>query len=126
MYVDSEKSYEDLKKQVSIVINGKTLKGYVVSEFMEIDFTINDDFDSSKVNLDDGFLYYAYKLYISGGYVLKDDFSNYNKERYVDDLIGIILNVREDGDRVVVSCLYEDLIAERTGWNWTASNPIHP
>ncbi|WP_434644474.1 hypothetical protein [Achromobacter piechaudii] len=48
------------------------------------------------------------------------------EDKFKIGISNLIVWLRERSECVIASCDFEDLIIERTGWNWTLESPFPP
>jgi len=87
----------------------------------------NIDCFPDKIHEHAGFIYYPYVAIVDPYADIKVQGSEpFDTEVYLDILCHVITKLRENGAIVVASCEYENLIVEKTGWNWSEDTPNAP
>ncbi len=126
LYVKSPEDQDVVRAVIANAFGGKIARRSVLDEYLEVYFTNNEDFLPDQMNKKGGFVYYPYRAEIQPSYGMKDGVTSEFQEIFLDLLSQVIIELRKSGAQVVASCGYEDVITEKTGWNWSVSTPDHP
>ena len=100
IFVDFSESRDVLSKAIQRVVGGTVQQRTVVSEICEVDVIRNEDFDESKRDSNDGFIYFPYYLDIT-----KVDAAS--KGAFLDHLKKLLHHFWSTKVRAVPACSFE-------------------
>ncbi|MEW8693150.1 MAG: hypothetical protein AB2535_19120 [Candidatus Thiodiazotropha endolucinida] len=126
LFVHSKKDIQQLRESIVGISSGIIIGSSIETDYMHIKLSKWNGFDPDRINEHRGFLHYKYSAEIDS---ISDFYENkgpVNPEVFCEQLCNIIKELREQGDLVVASSDYEDVVVEKTGWNWSESTPVHP
>lgn len=112
-----------LLRELSQVLKGTVQGRSVFNEVIDFSWSKNTHvFDTSQAE----FMCYPSTFEVTPRSEITGQDAPNDPQAFVNYLLQAIVEIRKSGAEVVASCEYEDLIAEKTGWNWSASTPVHP
>ncbi len=126
LYVKSDEDEDTLRKKIARYFGGQVVMRSISDEHVHMKLSRNNFYAPDLVNEHGGFVYYPYTAEVHPRHEIVEDIKPVDPEIYLDLVCHIISELRKSGDLVVASCGYEDLVAERTGWNWSEATPNHP
>ena len=126
LYVKSDDDEKKLRERISRIFGGRISGRSISDEFIDFRVTKNDAFLPDSMDQHGGFVYFPYTAEVHPKKEFFEDTELNGSEIYIDLLVHVIIELRKSGAQVVASCEYEDLIAKRTGWNWSEETPGHP
>lgn len=134
LYIQFDGTLNILRKNITSYFGGSISIGSVFDEYVSINVMKNDGFLPDKIHEHAGFVYYPYTAEVEPTLAImtpyaamaKRKWKTIDTEIYWDVLCYVIRKLRENGAIVVASCEYENLIAEKTGWNWSEDTPNAP
>lgn len=126
LYVNSAESREALRSQIAEAVGGKMYLCRVYNEHIDLELVKNEVHDPQRMGEHAGFLYYPHRAEILPKADDHEEIDAEDQAIYKDMLVRVIIALRKSGAQVVAACDFEDLIVERTGWNWSETTPHHP
>ena len=135
LYIQSNHSEDELNDIIANIIGGKKQMFSIVNDVMIIDVRKNDYFETNRSDEEEGFVNSrntAEIFPVRDERVFEetlldpvDEEGVEDKDTFLEGVFHLIMELRKHAI-VVAACEYEDLIVERTGWNWSKSTPIPP
>ncbi len=101
LFVDCALSREQLTKQIASIVCGQTQRFTVSADWGEVDIRENDDWDETRTDQQDGFLYYRFSNDI-------EPRETTDRESYVAGVRDLIKGLRARGCKVVPACDFEN------------------
>ena len=126
LYVHSEKDIVELRESVVEILNGVRELSSIETNVMHLKLVKWEGFNAEKIKDEEGFLYYRYTAEVNPIHEIYVDRREVDQVEYCDSVCGLIKRLRERGALVVAACDFDDLVVEKTGWNWSESTPVHP
>jgi hypothetical protein len=126
LYVNSVDDEDALRRRIAEYFGGTVAMRNIYDEFLHIRLSKNDTYSSNSLNDHGGFVHFPYTAEVHPRHEIVEDIEPVDTEIYLDLVCHIIKELRKSDAQVVASCDYEDLIAEKTGWNWSEKTPHHP
>lgn len=126
LYIETELNVYNVRRLIADFMGLSVDGEYIISNDYLIRYNQSEDSKPELINTIDGFLYYKQTAWLE---LLNDDPKRINK-KLIDEFIIAVCNLinylRNEGIKVVSAGGFDDVIADRTGWNWTEKTPIHP
>ena len=126
LYVNSVSDEATLLQKIAKYIGGNVAMRSVSDAIMHIRLSKNDTYLPNSISNRDEFVQYPYTAEVHPSHEIFEHIEPVEPGTYIDLVCEIITKLRQSGDLVVASCDYEDLIVEKTGWNWSEKTPRHP
>lgn len=126
LYIKCDNEEDELRDMIASYFGGKRHCRSIEDEFLNFYLYRNKNILDSKNDESDNFIYYPYTAEVHARHDLVDGIEPVDIDIYIDILCHIIIELRKNDVKVVASCSYEDIIAKKTGWNWSKATPIHP
>jgi hypothetical protein len=102
VYIHTELPMPDLEALIGTSLAGEKHRHTIVGELMEVDVRRNDEFDPTRINEVDGFMWSKYYLDI----VPRRDGGSFDD--YVSSIAHLLKTLDARGCRTVPSCDFED------------------
>ena len=121
LYIQSELSKEKLRELFLSIVEGE-LEGFTIvtpSFYADVRNNIGNDFKKFQEEKD--FIFSSHTAEIE-----PLDSQDVDIESYIQCVCSLITELRKAGMLVTAACEFEDVVAARTGWNWTDSSREHP
>lgn len=103
LFIDCELNRDQLTKEAAAISCGKISRFTISSGWGEIDIRENDDWDDTKTENQEGFLFYRFSNDVEPNETIARDC-------YVTGVIELINGLRSLGCKVVPACDFEDEI----------------
>ncbi|QAA33369.1 1,4-dihydroxy-6-naphthoate synthase [Clostridium manihotivorum] len=101
IYVDTDKSIQDIINVILSVVSGQVRRKGVYSTNLEIDIRYNKEYDElERLGVEDGFLYYKYYLEIEPN-------ENAAQKKYILSVSQLLEGLWGVGYKAVASCDFE-------------------
>lgn len=126
LFIHSEKDIQELRKSLSDALCGAVVGSSIETDCMHVKLSKWDGFDNKKIRDYKGFLCYRYSAEVDAIHEIYGDKPQASPEEFCEQLCGLIKYLRENGELVVVASDFDELVVEKTGWNWSESTPEHP
>ena len=126
LYIDSVCEEEALRREIADIVDGATRLRAVENSIISINCKKNEAASDSASKEFGGFVHYPFLAELQPIHEVVDGHETVEAEVFLSLLVHLIKELRNSGALVVAACGYEDLIAERTGWNWSEATPHHP
>ena len=126
LYIETFEEPATLQQRITSLFGGTISLGSISDEFIYIDLSLNDSRDRKRFLRERRFVFSKYCAEIDPVDEICLTAEKVDPEIYLDILMHIIMELRKSGTQVASSCEYEDLVAEKTGWNWSTTTPVHP
>jgi len=101
IYVDADVNIDQLFASISEIMSGSVNFWTIITKFCEIDIKENEDFDSVKRNLQDGFVHFPFYLDIEPRF-------NITRSDYINSVAKLLKGIWQLNYNAVASCDFED------------------
>jgi len=121
LYIQSELSKEELKDLFATFLNG-TMSGFsVANSSLLADVRENCHYNSQRLHDEQRFVFSRYTAEVEP---LESECVD--SDVYIECVCDLISKLRRSGVLVTASCEFEEIVSEKTGWNWTETSREHP
>jgi len=121
LYVQCDLTKSELRDVFAASVGGQIAGFSVESSFLRARIRDNKDYDIERFNSERRFVFSRYTVEVEP---LEETTINANV--YIDHVCSLVSDLRKAGALVSVSCEYEDVILQKTGWNWREDCRDHP
>ena len=120
LYIQSDLSMEDLERLFATCAQGKPNNFSVSSSLLFVTIRNNDSYDIERFRTEERFVFARFTAEVEPLVETTDS------DAYIDQLCNVICSLRNKGLLVTASCEFEDVISQKTGWNWSADQRQQP
>ena len=122
LYIQSDVTKAELSDVFVRCANGAIESATIEpAPFLRANIRDNKDYDIERFNAEKRFVFARYTVELEP---LEE--TTTDSATYIDHVCTLVSCLRESGALVSASCEYEDVIWQKTGWNWREDCRDHP